>query len=249
MYGSRLLRGILPALALCCLALCTAARAQEPSPGAAPPHAFGPADAPVTVEVFNDYECPACALMNEEGTPTLYVNGVELPDLPKRREIEAAIEKALPAGDAPPPDAPRFEDYPVREVYKGPAARVRLDGKMARMFRARLREGSRGGPNFAGRYTVVVWGCGTGCAQMGLVDARTGRVYFPPVAYMDIIDMEDEAGRSRWFRLDSRLLRITRGFYDGGDAYTAYYYTFDGGRFRLLRKRVERRPPPEGTEN
>ena len=146
--------------------------------------------------------------------------------------------------------APRFEDYPVREVYRGPVARVRLDSRRARMFRTRLSEDSRTGPNFAGRYAAVVWGCGTGCAQMGLVDARTGRVFFPPVEYMDIPDLENEAERARWFRLDSRLLRITQNYYDGAGRYTAYYYLFDGGRFRLLRKAVEQRPAPAGgTEN
>lgn len=144
--------------------------------------------------------------------------------------------------------APRFEDYPVREVYKGPVARVRLDSKMARMFRTRLREDSRGGPNFAGRYVVVIWGCGTGCAQMGVVDAKTGRVYFPPVEYMDIPDVENEA--TRGFRLDSRLLVITRNLYDGQGTYTAYYYLFDNNRFRLLRKAEERPPPsPDEAEN
>ena len=145
--------------------------------------------------------------------------------------------------------APRFEDYPVREVYKGAVADVRLDSRRARMFRTRLREDSRGGPNFAGHYTVVIWGCGTGCAQMGVVDSKTGRVYFPPVEYMDIPDMEDAAVRSQWFRLDSRLLRITQNFYDGMGSYTAYYYLFEGGRFRLLRKSVEREPPtPDDAE-
>ncbi|MCA1618052.1 MAG: hypothetical protein LC795_01810 [Acidobacteria bacterium] len=138
--------------------------------------------------------------------------------------------------------APRFEDYPVREVYRGTVAPVRLDSRKARAYRTRLREDSRAGPNFAGRYTVVVWGCGTGCAQMGVVDAVTGRAYFPPVEYMDIPDTEDGAARSRWFRLDSKLLRITQNYYDGRGGYTAYYFLFDRGRFRLLRKAVERHP-------
>ncbi|HEX8354950.1 MAG TPA: hypothetical protein VF611_18730, partial [Pyrinomonadaceae bacterium] len=125
------------------------------------------------------------------------------------------------------PATPRFEDYPARAVYKGPAAPVRLDSRKARMFRTRLREDSRSGPNFAGHYTVVVWGCGTGCAQMGVVDAKTGRVYFPPVDYMDIPDMEDAGARARVFRLDSRLLVITQTSYDGRGGYTAYYYLFD----------------------
>ena len=85
---------------------------------------------------------------------------------------------------------------------------------------------------------------------MGVVDARTGRVYFPPVEYMDIPDMEDAVARSRVFRLDSRLLVITRNYYDGMGSYTAYYYLFDGGRFRLLRKAEERTPPtPDEAEN
>jgi hypothetical protein len=143
--------------------------------------------------------------------------------------------------------APRFEDYPARGVYRGRPAPVRLDSKMARMFRTRLREGSRSGPNFAGRYTVVIWGCGSGCAQMGVVDARTGRVYFPPLEYMDIPDMEDVA--TRGFRLDSRLLVLTQNHYDGRGGYTAYYYLFDNNRFRLLRKAEEQWPQPEETED
>lgn len=157
---------------------------------------------------------------------------------------------AQPRGGRAPRPAPRFEDYPVREVYKGPVAPVRLDSRRARMYRTRLREDSRGGPNFAGRYTVVVWGCGTSCAQMGVVDARTGRVYFPPVEYMDIVDVSDEAERRQWFRLDSRLLRLTLNYYDGAGGYKVYYYLFDRGRFRLLREAEERRPPEaDETEN
>jgi hypothetical protein len=146
--------------------------------------------------------------------------------------------------------APRFEDYPVREVYKGRVAPVRLDSRKARMFRSRLREDSGTGPNFAGHYTVVIWGCGTGCAQMGVVDAKTGRVSFPPLEYHDIPDMENVA--TRGFRLNSRLLVLTQNHYDGRGGYTAFYYLFDNGRFRLLRKAEEREPQTDdetGDEN
>lgn len=343
--------------ALLCFVLVVSAAAQGSAQGSSPPNSSGPEGAPVTVEIFNDYQCPVCAPMNEEvkefeqayrggvrvvfrnyplpmhnhslaaakaveaagaqgkfrqmidllyaqqqewstakkteplfasyaralgldvrrfesdseservaerirldkergdalglmGTPTLYVNGVEVAPgkLATRAHIRAAIEEALPKGWVAPSDGPRFEDYPAGEVYKGPVAPVRLDSSRARMFRTRLREDSRTGPNFAGRYTVVIWGCGTGCAQMGVVDSKTGRVYFPPIEYMDIPDMEDEAVRSQWFRLDSRLLRITQSSYDSAGGYTAYYYLFERGRFRLLRKSAERLPPPADDE-
>jgi hypothetical protein len=140
---------------------------------------------------------------------------------------------------------PRFEDYPAKEIYKGRPAPVRLDSRRARMFRTRLREEAPRGPNFAGHYTVVVWGCGTGCAQTAVVDARTGRVYFPPLEYHDIPDTEDERNRARTFRLDSKLLVLTQNYYDGAGRYMAHYYLFDNNRFRLLRKAEERHPPPE----
>lgn len=356
MHSTRPAYSRLVAAAVLCLLWAASVAAQVSAPGASPPHSSGPEGAPVTVEIFNDYECPACAPVYEEvkyfeqvyrggvrvvfrnyplpmhghslaaakaaeaagaqgkframldtlyarqkewstsarperrfsayarglgldvrrfesdsesgrvaerirldkergnalslrGTPTLYVNGVEVAPgkLATRATILAAIDGALPKGWAAPSDAPRFEDYPAREIYKGPVAPVRLDGRRARMYRTRLREDARAGPNFAGRYTVVVWGCGTGCAQMGVVDSKTGRVYFPPFEYMDIPDVEDEA--TRGFKLDSRLLVVTRNHYDGVGGYAAYYYLFDGNRFRLLRKAEERAPQTTEDEN
>lgn len=39
---------------------------QQVEPGANPPWSRGSPDAPVTIEVFNDYQCPACASFNRE---------------------------------------------------------------------------------------------------------------------------------------------------------------------------------------
>jgi hypothetical protein len=146
-------------------------------------------------------------------------------------------------------ESPRFGDYPVKEVYRGRIAPVVLDTKRARMFRSRLREDSRAGVNFAGHYTVVFWGCGTGCAQVAVVDAKTGRVYWPPLEYTDIPDRPEDgedaataAARHPNFRPDSKLLVLTRNHYDGRGSYTAYYYLFDRNRFRLLRQAEERYP-------
>src|ERR1051325_7876212 len=38
------------------------------------------------------------------------------------------------------------------------------------------------GPNFAGHYFAIRWGCGTGCARMAIVDASNGKVLPPPLS-------------------------------------------------------------------
>ena len=148
---------------------------------------------------------------------------------------------------------PAFGDYPARDSFTGRPAPVRLRTRRDRNFRTRLREGAGRGPNFAGGYTVVHWGCGTGCAQIAVADARTGLVYWPPLEYADIPTPADgEYGRDYeygvGYRRDSRLLVLTDTHYDGRGSYTAYFYLFDRGRFHLLRKAVLTARPAEGED-
>lgn len=76
---------------------------------------------------------------------------------------------------------PRFEDYAVSTRFKGKAARVNLRSHpQARMFRTMLREGVKGGANFAGHYAINWWGCGTNCIRIGIVDLKTGHAYLAP---------------------------------------------------------------------
>jgi len=87
------------------------------------------------------------------------------------------------------------------------------------MFRTKLREGAKKGPNFAGHYTVITWGCGTDCRLVAIVDARTGRVYFAPFTVSIPADAD--------YRLDSRLLIANpperTGWYENGEQMREVY--------------------------
>jgi hypothetical protein len=138
--------------------------------------------------------------------------------------------------------APKPQDYSVKEVYKGKIAPVILDTKKARMFRTVLRQGAKAGPNFAGHYTMVAWGCGLGSFELAIIDAKTGRVYFPPFGCITLaggIDLPIYGGNTPnpGFRLDSKLFVIL-GIEDKADANpgdrAAKFYVFDKGKFKLV---------------
>jgi hypothetical protein len=75
---------------------------------------------------------------------------------------------------------PPYSKYPVSSTYKGKPAPAQPTSKFAQRYRTVIREGAKKGPNFAGHYTVVFWGCGTACAQFAIVDAENGKVFDPP---------------------------------------------------------------------
>ena len=96
-------------------------------------------------------------------------------------------ERAAPPSQAPggTPAArraaftPPFNGYGVVDTSLGRSRPAMVDVSSApygRLYRTKLREGAATGPNFAGHYTVVQWGCGTGCQVVSVVDARTGRL-------------------------------------------------------------------------
>ncbi|HKY27897.1 MAG TPA: thioredoxin domain-containing protein [Pyrinomonadaceae bacterium] len=73
-------------------------------PGAEPPHAIGPADAPATIEEFGDFECPPCGLLHpvvksmvKEFGPRLRVVFREYP-LPNHSHALNAARAAEAAG-------------------------------------------------------------------------------------------------------------------------------------------------------
>lgn len=73
---------------------------------------------------------------------------------------------------------PSFQEYAI-EVAE--IRNPRLDLKshpVGRTFPTVLRRGVRqNGVNFAGRFSLVEWGCGSDCRWFAIIDLRNGRIY------------------------------------------------------------------------
>ena len=127
-------------------------------------------------------------------------------------------------------DSKKFEDFPVRELFQGKSAPVRLATREARQFRTRLTEASRQKPNFAGHYIFARWGCGSGCVQTAIIDAKTGRVFMVPFT---VTTVGEEVVEPVQFRPDSRLVVVNGSRNDQAENGT-YYYLWDGKRLKLM---------------
>lgn len=146
--------------------------------------------------------------------------------------VEALVQSGAAPGSGEWRRAPRFDDFPATRMYEGVPAPVDLrSNPTAPSYRTRLRQGSRKGPNFAGRYTVVSWGCGSNCETTMIVDADTGRVYD---------GIGDERGAE--FKLTSDLLIADPALPPDLNAYTdnptdslpIRYYVWKGHEFKLI---------------
>ena len=74
---------------------------------------------------------------------------------------------------------PDFSQFRVtkEEMLKGKPAPVDLSSyKGAKSYKTKLKEGAKAGPNFAGHYTIISFGCGTQCQDNWLIDAKTGKI-------------------------------------------------------------------------
>lgn len=74
---------------------------------------------------------------------------------------------------------PDFSQHKIKEtaVMKAPPKPVDLSSyEEAETYRTRLTEGAEAGPNFAGHYTVVSFGCGTQCQDNWVIDEKTGKI-------------------------------------------------------------------------
>jgi hypothetical protein len=148
------------------------------------------------------------------------------------------LEGSLPllllvGGAAAQTKSPRFEEYAVREKFRGKSAPVKLTTRGARMFRTMLRENAARGVNFAGHYIAATWGCGSACWSFAIIDARTGHVYFNE-SLMNVGNFGYSQEDLIQFRRDSRLI-IVVGAPNDELPEGRYYYVWTNNRLKSLR--------------
>jgi hypothetical protein len=107
-------------------------------------------------------------------------------------------------------------DITSDQIYGGRVASLRIDDTFpqATEFRSALSQALEGGVNFAGRYTVATWGCGTSCQRHAVIDTATGRV----VAF----GLESELGISHTPRSKVLILNPKESFPKPGETNMSY---------------------------
>jgi len=136
---------------------------------------------------------------------------------------------------------PTFSQYSTR-VEKVRNIQVNLKShKNARMFRTNLRNSAKEGVNFAGHFVVSNWGCGTNCSETAIIDARSGRVFFPSIlegAAFGFCETPEES-EPIVYKPNSRLF-ILYGFKGGeldkpNSKCGIYYFEWTGTTFHQLK--------------
>lgn len=146
------------------------------------------------------------------------------------------------AGIAPAQKSiPKFTQYPAT-VKKARVNSINFKKNPdARTFKTRLSEALKGGVNFAGHYIVTGWGCGTGCTNGAIIEARTGDVIWPDqFMNIDATYGDGYSDEQLEFKKNSRLLIIhgrpgTRNESAKTPPSGDYYYEWKNNRFRLLK--------------
>ena len=155
--------------------------------------------------------------------------------------VGAAMCCAAVGSAQTPPATPQFKDYPAEAPYTGRNHPLVMDDEFSRSYRTRLRDAiANGKPEFAGRYIVARWGCGSGGCNVGaVIDASTGRAIPMPGAVMSVYplkpEFEKEDGQELIYRLSSRLL-VQAGVMDrenGRDV--VEFHELRNGEFHLLK--------------
>lgn len=124
---------------------------------------------------------------------------------------------------------PLFNKFPATSEFNGIIAKIDFDSHPdSRIFRTRLNQGIKNGPNYSAKYRVIEWGCGTNCTQIAVINVESGK----------ICSWVSTCGASK-FSIESRLLIINPGATEGKDTYPAgcstKFYLLENNKLKQLK--------------
>jgi hypothetical protein len=151
----------------------------------------------------------------------------------------------------------RFEDFRVTQIFSGKPSPPILGTPEQRRYRTRIRDGVLKGDgvwadseskrwltkpesNFAGNLVVIMWGCGTQCVMMAVIDRTTGKVYDPPLSGAGTqlyVPLDNQSEMKTEFRPDSSLMVLRDACRDFKQRSTCgtYYFNWKDNRFDLVK--------------
>lgn len=127
-----------------------------------------------------------------------------------------------------------FGKYSVTSSFHGAPATPKLTTEREERFERVITESAKKGPNFAGHYTVVSWGCGAACISFAIVDAESGKVFQPPFTGVSFENSKGEFFQQNGLHYvkDSSLF-VLQGCPDGRDC-ADYRYRWTGDKLELI---------------
>lgn len=138
--------------------------------------------------------------------------------------------------------APKYDEYPAKVEHKI-ARKINLKSHSeAKFFRTNLKRALTNSEiNFAGKYILTYWGCGSGCTQGAIIDAQTGNVFFP-LELQGVYAGGLSLGKHEMleYKKNSNLL-VINGYSGSGfnpekaTQHGIYYYQWNGKAFKLLK--------------
>jgi hypothetical protein len=159
------------------------------------------------------------------------------------RELAKRTDVKVSPAPAARPRSTRFEDYathPVSPQRVSEAVLGKYDWSDKKEFARAVKSETSKGPDFAGRYLIVRWSCGTWCSNATIVDVVTDKTYDLP--FSGVVGCQEVTGDfdTMQRRADSSLL-IVRGSLEMTFDHSAYegpcgtfYFHWNSNRLRLI---------------
>jgi hypothetical protein len=148
----------------------------------------------------------------------------------------------------------RFEDHRVEvaavTLQRADPSTHSKAVEISEKYRTMFRDEASEGPNFAGKYRVVRWGCGSGCIEWAVVDLNSGKIYFDKdfgtLMFIPGWDFKEDYLE---FKKNSSLI-VAQGVANEPGLVKRYFLNWDGTKLQILATELlfDGRPTKEELE-